>query len=74
MKELKNIELLLQKLNDRMENLENNLEMTSKQSIENNNRITKLEESFVELTKISATLKTDRTTKNVDLEPVSYLV
>ena len=54
-----------------MENLENNLEMTSKQSIENNNRITKLEESFVELTKISATLKTDRTTKNVDLEPVS---
>ena len=71
MKELKNIELLLQKLNDRMENLENNLEMTSKQSIENNNRITKLEESFVELTKISATLKTDRTTKNVDLEPVS---
>ena len=57
-----------------MENLENNLEMTSKQSIENNNRITKLEESFVELTKISATLKTDRTTKNVDLEPVSYLV
>ncbi len=74
MKELKNIELLLQKLNDRMENLEKNLEMTSKQSIENNNRITKLEESFVELTKISATLKTDRTTKNVDLEPVSYLV
>ena len=71
MKELKNIELLLQKLNDRMENLEKNLEMTSKQSIENNNRITKLEESFVELTKISATLKTDRTTKNVDLEPVS---